>query len=242
MQKYNPEIHHRRSVRIKNYDYSRRGLYCVTICTENRTNFFGEIIDEKMNLSNVGIIANVLWYEIPNHAQNVELHEFVIMPNHIHGILEFTDKTDNNYVLHNENKTAEAIVGAGYALPSMKNGEMAINRAEYALPLMKNGEMAINRAGHTLPLHPEMATMPKQRTGELPQSRFQNIGKNTLSSIIGSYKSAVTKHAHRLEFPFGWQRNLWEHIIRDYEDYNRITEYILSNPKNWEKDKFFGIN
>lgn len=94
MSKYDPEIHHRRSVRLKEYDYSQEGLYFVTICTQNRKCLFGEIVDNEMRLSNIGVIANIMWYEIKNHAKNVELREFVVMPNHIHGIIEIT--VDNN--------------------------------------------------------------------------------------------------------------------------------------------------
>ena len=69
--------------------------------------------------------------------------------------------------------------------------------------------------------------------------RFQNPGKNTISSIVGSYKSAVTKHARRLGFDFGWQTRFHDHIIRDDAEYQRINDYIESNPLNWEKDKFY---
>ena len=76
------------SARLKGYDYTREGLYFITICTKNREHYFGEIIDHKMKLSNIGVLANVFWHEIKNHSKNVELHQFVVMPNHIHGILE----------------------------------------------------------------------------------------------------------------------------------------------------------
>ena len=71
------------------------------------------------------------------------------------------------------------------------------------------------------------------------QKRFQNQGKNTVSSIFGSYKSAVTKHAHRLGYDFEWQVKFYDHIIRDEKSYHRIKNYIKNNPKNWEDDKFY---
>ena len=70
------------------------------------------------------------------------------------------------------------------------------------------------------------------------QRRFQNQGKNTVSSIIGSYKSAVTKHAHRLGYEFNWQSRFDDRIIRDDASYQRIVNYINNNPANWEKDIF----
>jgi REP element-mobilizing transposase RayT len=76
------------SARLKNYDYRKNGSYFITICTKNREHFFGEIENDEMNLSKTGIIADVLWYEIANRLPNISLGEFVIMPNHIHGIIE----------------------------------------------------------------------------------------------------------------------------------------------------------
>ena len=78
------------SARLKNYDYRKNGSYFITICARNRKHFFGEIENNQMNLSKTGIIADILWYEIANRLPNISLGEFVIMPNHIHGILNLT--------------------------------------------------------------------------------------------------------------------------------------------------------
>jgi putative transposase len=75
------------STRLTNWDYRSIGAYFITICTHNREHYFGEIENGKMILSNIGVLANVFWYEIKNHTNNIELGEFVVMPNHIHGIL-----------------------------------------------------------------------------------------------------------------------------------------------------------
>jgi REP element-mobilizing transposase RayT len=79
------------SARAQWWDYSNAGAYFITICTAGREHYFGEIADGKMTLSNIGAIADVLWHEIKNHAKNVELGEFCVMPNHIHGILILTE-------------------------------------------------------------------------------------------------------------------------------------------------------
>lgn len=89
--KYNPTTHNRRSIRLKGYDYSQEGWYFLTICTHNKQHLFGEIENYKMILNDVGKIVNTCWLEIPEHFPNVTLHEFVIMPNHIHGIIEITN-------------------------------------------------------------------------------------------------------------------------------------------------------
>ena len=86
MQNYS--LHNRKSIRLKNYDYSEPGDYFVTVCAKNRKNLFGEVVSNKMILSEVGEIINRCWLEIPKHFSNVELDISQIMPNHLHGILE----------------------------------------------------------------------------------------------------------------------------------------------------------
>ncbi len=87
--------YNRRSLRLKHYDYSRAGFYFITICTQGREYLFGEILDDVMVLSLTGEMVSKLWDEIMDDFPNVHLHEFVIMPNHIHGIIE---------IMNNDNK------------------------------------------------------------------------------------------------------------------------------------------
>jgi len=183
------------SARAHWWDYGWNGAYFITICTRNRGHYFGEIYDGKMELSHLGIIANVLWHEIPNHSVSVELGDFVIMPNHIHGIL-IIDKPN-------------VVVETGHIVGS---------------------EHALNLRAQSPQPHGTQSLQPGD-------TRFQNIGKNTISSIIGSYKSAVTKHANRLKLKNGWQNLFHDRIIRNDEEYQRISNYIINNPINWEKDK-----
>jgi REP-associated tyrosine transposase len=85
--KYNPDIHHRRSVRLKNYDYSQRGLYFITICTNNRVCLFGEVKNDEIILNDAGEIARVEWFKTERLRPDVKCDAFVIMPNHVHGIV-----------------------------------------------------------------------------------------------------------------------------------------------------------
>jgi putative transposase len=163
------------SARLQTWNYGSNAAYFVTICTKNREFYFGEIADSKMVLSNRGIIADVFWHEIKSHSKGIILDEYVVMPNHIHGILIITENDQFDNV-----------------------------------------------------------------TPTIGQQRFQNQGKNSLSSIIGSYKSAVSKHAHRLGFDFEWQTRFHDHIIRTDESYWRIKNYIINNVQNWKDDKFYG--
>jgi len=182
------------SLRLKNWNYGWNGAYFITICTRHRVSYFGTVVNKNMKLSPLGVIADILWYEIKNHTKNVELAEFVVMPNHIHGILVLNDTQTSGNGIGND-----------------------INvETRHALSLQS----------------PQHQTMGSQR--------FQNQGRNTISSIIGSYKSAVSKHAHRLGFDFQWQHDYWEHIIRNEDEFNRISQYITENPSRWEKDKLNG--
>lgn len=94
---YNPNKHKRRSIRLKGYDYSQAGLYFITICVKDRECLFGKIEHDEMMLNKLGNIANNFWMEIPKHYPQVELHEHVVMPNHLHGIIEIMDaQTETN--------------------------------------------------------------------------------------------------------------------------------------------------
>ncbi|MXO03194.1 transposase [Flavobacterium sp. HBTb2-11-1] len=188
------------SIRAKWWDYGWNGAYFITICTQDRKHYFGEIQNNKMILSEVGIIADLLWHQIPMHHKNVELGDFVVMPNHIHGILIIDKQLDNINVDNMDNVET----GHALSLPSIQMLQTS-SSVEFQKPGLK---------------------------------RFQNIGKNTISSIVGSYKSAVTKHANRLGYTHQWQKLFYDNIIRDNNQYQRISDYIVSNPENWAKDKF----
>jgi REP element-mobilizing transposase RayT len=92
---FNPDMHHRRSIRLQGYDYSRAGAYFITICTQNRECLFGEIVDGKMVLNHAGDMIQTVWDEIPDHYTGIEIDEFVVMPNHIHGIIGIVAPTGN---------------------------------------------------------------------------------------------------------------------------------------------------
>ena len=83
------------SARLQNWDYSWNAAYFITICTAGRDSVFGKILDGKMILSNLGIIADVFWHEIKNHCNTAELDAFVVMPNHLHGIILLTGNEKN---------------------------------------------------------------------------------------------------------------------------------------------------
>jgi len=89
--RYDPQKHHRRSIRLKGYDYTQTGAYFITVVTHSRECLFGAIVDEVMHLNVAGEIARACWDDLPNHYPHIELDTFVVMPNHVHGIIVLTD-------------------------------------------------------------------------------------------------------------------------------------------------------
>ena len=160
----------RKSIRLKDYDYSSSGAYFVTICTKNREEIFGSVGvvrgQPKMILNNLGKIVESVWQSLPQHHP-VELDQFQIMPNHIHMII---------------------IIGS-------------------------------RLTGGSRPA-PTLGT--------------------TLGTILGLFKSTTTKQIRIMvnnpQFPV-WQRNYYEHIIRNDQDLEKISQYIIDNPQMWERDR-----
>ena len=189
------------TTRLQNWDYRWDGSYFITICTKNREHYFGEISNGKMNLSNIGVLADIFWHEIKNHSKNVKLDAFVVMPNHIHAIL---------------------ILNGGY----IDDDKTVVV-----------GDSVVVGTGHALAL-PQPQLQPQKKS--IGQNRYQNIGKNSVSSIIGSYKSAVTKHSRRLGYTIEWQRLYYDHLIQNEHSFNNISNYINNNVKKWDEDRFYG--
>lgn len=203
------------SARWEQWNYGWDAAYFITICTKDRLHHFGEITNGKMSLTAAGVLADVFWHEIKNHAHHIGLGAFVVMPNHIHGIL-ILDGNGGNVDGNMKNNGARNDI-AGNVNDDTKNENNA------------NDE---NVNDNNVPIQPSPTNTPGQ-------NRFQNQGKNTISSIVGGYKSAVTKHANRMGLEMGWQALFHDHVIRDEPSFVRITEYINNNPRNWSDDRFF---
>ena len=186
---YNPAIHRRKSIRLQGYDYSQAGLYFITVCTHNRVPLFGEIADGVMALNTAGQIVEKCWCAIPEHFPQVTLDEFVVMPNHVHGII-----------------TIGTTVGA--------NDVGANNH----LPLQSN----------------ETSTQSNGIPRPLPHGTSRTIG-----SIVRGFKIGVTQWFRaNTDIHAVWQRNYYEHIIRNEGVYLKIAEYIQTNPQRWEEDTY----
>jgi REP element-mobilizing transposase RayT len=157
------EMQYRRSIRLKDYDYATPGIYFLTICVEGRKDQFGEIIDDRMLLNEFGYIIDVAWREIPERISVVRIDEFVIMPNHLHGLIEIHDRQLS------------------------------------------------------------------------PDEKRWNLGQ-----IVAYFKYESTKRYNSLlesgDLRKLWQRNYYEHIVRNERGLVAIREYISRNPLNWAED------
>ena len=166
------------SLRLPNWDYNWPAIYYVTICTKDRICCLCEIENDRVYLSDIGKFVFECWLEIQKHFDYVELDDWIIMPNHLHGIIVIKDK-DKDFGFKCRDKAC---------LVSTKR-----------------------KFGHPPP--------------------------KSLSSIIGSFKSAATNRCHKNNLIFQWQSNYYEHIIKNEDDYSRIKAYIANNPLMWEFDR-----
>ncbi|BAU67281.1 hypothetical protein STA3757_46920 [Stanieria sp. NIES-3757] len=178
---YNPDKHHRRSIRLKGYDYSQPGAYFITVCAYQRQCIFGDIVDGRMVLNQYGSIVAQTYQWLSQRYHYVCLDECIIMPNHLHGIIVITDT------------------------PCRGDSRIA---------------PTTNNQTHTI--------KPK-----------------SLGRLIGAFKTVSTKQINILRDAPGlpiWQRNYYEHIIRNQNALDRIREYIINNPISWQIDQLHPNN
>jgi REP element-mobilizing transposase RayT len=184
---YDPIIHHRRSIRLQGYDYTRAGAYFVTICTQQRLCLFGEVLNGEMVLNDAGQMVERWWRELNAKFPSVETDEYVIMPNHFHGIVG----------IHN--------VGANVRVRAESDDHLESGQSHESAP-----EESVS-----------------------------------LSKVVQWFKTMTTniyirgvKDHHWQSFPGKlWQRDYYEHIVRDEKDLKRIRVYIRANPSRWKDDE-----
>ena len=186
-------MNHRRSIRLQGYDYSQAGAYFVTICAQGRECLFGGIENDVMALNGYGCVVHDEWLRTAEIRAEIQTGEFVVMPNHFHGI-----------VIINES-TAGAI------------RELPLRTHNYSVGAI-----------HESPLQ-----------SPLPGTSRQQRRQMALSKIIGRFKMLTAKRINVIRQLPGvpvWQRNYYEHVIRNEADHGQIAEYIAGNPRRWEED------
>ncbi|GMT42692.1 MAG: hypothetical protein IEMM0002_1103 [bacterium] len=181
--KYNPGVHHRRSIRLKGYDYSCAGAYLVTICTRGRECLFGEMVNEDVVLNGMGRMVKTWYLKLPNKFPDIKCDEHVVMPNHIHAIIQ------------NVGTDQGELVGA------------------------------------------DPRVCPDNEQGERTGSPLPRVIQWFKTMTTNAYIRGVRQNQH-LSFPIKlWQRDYYEHIVRNENALNRIRGYIRNNPLQWELDR-----
>ena len=196
------------SARLQSWDYGADGAYFITICTQNRRHLFGKVVNGEMQLNELGKLAEKYWLEIPNHFSFIELGNFVIMPNHTHGILIID--------VHTPNVQTPKL---GVSIHDISDGDTTNDTTN--VQTTKLGVSADDISD-----------------GDTTNVKTPNLGVSTIGTIINQYKRIVTINARKIYADFGWQSRFHDHIIRDERAFKNIQNYIANNPMNWDKDKF----
>jgi REP element-mobilizing transposase RayT len=230
--KYNPDSHNRKSIRLSGYNYAQEGLYFITLCVQDRENIFGSISNGILTLNTIGKIAQKEWLNTIEVRDNVELHEFIIMPNHIHGIVEITkdkSKTEDNIGFKSPTQTIGAIV-RGYKIATIKQIKEYIahidSKSEYS-----KGELQFAPKNQTIQSKSEYSKGESSK-GESSKGELQ------FAPTAPTAPTAQTINTIKILDYKIWQRNYYEHIIKDEPAYQNISNYILTNPEKWYDDKF----
>ncbi|HEX3046288.1 MAG TPA: transposase [Bacillota bacterium] len=194
------------SARLQSWDYRSNGAYFITICTAGRKNYFGSVKNREMVLTPIGRVAHEFWMEIPSHFPFVVLDALVVMPNHTHGIV----------IIDRGNQRFRDIRGMGEIDRTV---EIDRNRRDVACNV---STITINFTKTTSnPAKNQFMSHISPKSG-------------SISTIVRSFKSAVTRQAREIDGKFVWQERFHDHIIRDHEEFLRIQRYIINNPASWE--------
>jgi putative transposase len=214
--KYDPAKHKRRSIRLQKYDYSAPGAYFITICTHQRQCLFGEILAGQMELNATGLWVQACWRRSPYRFSQLTLDAFVIMPNHLHGILWLGD----------ENRMGNDTPRRGEAF-GQKTGDTPCKGEAFGQKTMEQPEI----------FWPNASPLPKRYVSPITPNGTKS---GSVAAIIQNFKSISTRRINQIQNNAGrtlWQRNYYEHIIRDNTALQNIQNYIRNNPLSWQQDQ-----
>lgn len=226
------EKQRRRALRLRGYDYANSGAYFVTIVTQGRACLFGDIVNAETRLNDAGSAIEHWWFELNNKFRTVETDEFVVMPNHFHGIVVIAD------------------VGADLSVgPDSEGAHTCAPLQRTPLPTTRMGAGVnpnadpAHQGTHTgVPLQGAHPVPPVPRRGG---PMYPPSGVASIPTIIQWFKTMTTNQYLRGVKSLGWapfqgqlwQRNYYEHVIRDEASLDRIREYVLNNPAQWAIDR-----
>ena len=210
--KYDPNRHHRRSIRLKGYDYSQPGAYFVTICAFQRQCLFGEIVNGQMRLNQYGEIVAEQWQKSAVIRQEIELDTWVVMPNHFHGVVIINDG-DRVVVRDVVGANGNDVVGA--------NGRSPLRDDLYPSLRMKPKSLSSLIAGFK-------STVTKQ-INILRDAPGTPVWQR---NYYGAYKPRPSRARSAPH----------EHIIRDRDALEKIRQYVINNPLSWQTDQLYPNN
>jgi len=310
--KYDPNKHHRHLIRLRNGNYAI-GTYFITVCLNQRIprNFtkntyldfstFGRVENDVMILNDAGKIVQQIWNEIPQQYKGVKIGEFIIMPDHIHGIIEITNDHGNtiqcvkkqndpsrrgaiyrdqqqcdpeniqsSHVPHTQQQSKSDYVKQNYGVYEKYDNGKIEEGGEYQECKGKGKGVEYDGygkrdwecegdEGEEWKEEEEMEEEGMEEEGKDAINRVPTavlsapIGVNSggfagvknpmfhinLARIVRWFKGRITFECHKINCDFKWQRNYYEHIIRNEQAYKNISRYIVNNPRNWQKDKFY---
>ena len=184
---FDPDEHHRRSIRRPGYDYAAAGAYFVTLCAHNRSCLFGEVVNGEMVLNDAGRMVARVWQSLPERFTGIDLDEFLVMPNHMHGVLLIRPDP---------------------------------------------------------PRRDEPRVRPAPHGGEPAPARPHGTAEGSLGRILQAFKSitttqyieGVTNQGWRRFSGHLWQRDYFDHVIRNQWSFEAICSYVRTNPQRWEQD------
>ncbi|GAB6279515.1 MAG: transposase [Lentimicrobium sp.] len=222
------------SVRLQGYDYSQPGAYFITIVTHNRQCLFGNIVDGEMMLNEFGVLVKNEWLKTGIIRPNIVIDAFVVMPNHLHGILIITGNDDGRGFRGGGGRdTLQRVSTTKSNMESDTKSNMESDMESDTKSDMES-EMESDTKSD---MESDMESNTGMGTKTMEQ--FGKPTKNSIPTIVRLFKSTTTKQINQLrQTPMQplWQRNYYEHIIRDNNELTRIRQYIINNPKRWKED------
>ena len=243
------ELPNRATHRWQGYDYANVGAYYLTLCTQDRLHLFGKIVDDVMHRSPLGERAQRCWDAIPEHMPHVDILEFVVMPNHVHGIVVIRERLVDVRGRVSDGGVGADGVGAHHDAPETPTNAPGIRARDASGKTTITNIASFDDPGTGMPGgYPDTPDTPAHHTRARHDAPLRDprkppgIPRGALGQIVASYKSAVTRLAYRAGLlPHGtplWQRNYCDRVIRDGAEHERIAKYIRDNPANWKGDRF----
>lgn len=215
------------STRLPGWDYASAGGYFVTICTRNRECFLGAVVDGKMVLSAAGVIVAEEWVQTAQIRKNVSLDEWVVMPNHVHGIIYIHDSNNG------ELTRRDAPVGRLFT---------PVGRLEPLEDVSSGDVPSEDVSSEDVPparLYAPVGGVVPPKDQDVPPAGLYG---GTIGSILGQFKSVCSKRICISGHDFAWQPRFYDQIVRDDKTLIAIREYIRNNPLQWDLDRENPVN